>query len=384
MEETRFRRLVEESGCDALLTFGAENFRYMTGATLPFPDNYPERRAVSITPADEGDTCAVVAPPDWVQSIRDQGWLEPIEAYDENEGPFPSEVVKTLVRTLNGMGLAGAKLGFDASRTPAGLLDALRSALPEAKFLPVDDWLTSTRAVKRTEEVALIEKSCEYADRGIIHGLNHLEGTLWGPGYTLPEFAERVRVHVFEDGASGVGHLAVTMGDDTQLEYTPMRGNVKEGQLLRCDVTSHSMGYWSATSRMAFTGEAPPELDDSYYENQALKAYAVELLEPGARCDRVYSQVHGEAEKMGVRLHGTIIGHGVGCSHFEAPYLTDGYPFELKVGNVIAIGVATLGPRRQIIVDRDVYEITPQKPRKLSWYRSWERLYEVTGFRAVH
>jgi hypothetical protein len=57
---------------------------------------------------------------------------------------------------------------------------------------------------------------------------------------------------------------------------------------------------------------------------------------------------------------------------------------ELKIGNVLALGIATLGPRREIIVDRDVYEITHEGARKLSWYRRWDKIYEVTGFRAVH
>ena len=73
-----------------------------------------------------------------------------------------------------------------------------------------------------------------------------------------------------------------------------------------------------------------------------------------------------------------------GCNHFEAPYLMAGNPLELRTGNVLALGVETLGPRREIIVDRDVFEITHEGARKLSWYRCWDRIYEVTGFRAVH
>ena len=64
--------------------------------------------------------------------------------------------------------------------------------------------------------------------------------------------------------------------------------------------------------------------------------------------------------------------------------MDEDYPVELKTGNVIALGISTLGPRREIIVDKDVYEITHSGIRKLSWYRSWDSIYEVTGFRAVH
>jgi Xaa-Pro aminopeptidase len=382
MDETLVRRLVDASGCAAFVVFGADNFRYLTGATLPFAENYPERQAAAIIPA-EGDTCAVVTPVDWLQAVKDQGWMEAAVAYDENEGPHPAAFAKTLAKTLTGMGLAKGKIGYDAERASSGLVEAVK-AVTKAKLVPVDAALYAARAVKNPAEVALIEQSCEFADRGIIHALNHLEGTLWGPGYTVPEYAERVRVHAFESGASGVGHMAVMMGDDTRLVYTPHRGDVDEGLVIRNDITCHSMGYWCSISRMAYTGYAPPEVEDAYAENQYLKHVAEDLLKPGARCDKIYAKVTSEAEKGGTKLHGPIIGYGVGCSHFEAPYLVAGNAEELKTGNVIALGVETLGPRREIIVDRDVYEITHEEAKKLSWYRCWDRIYEVTGFRAVH
>jgi len=382
LDETLVRRLVDASGCAAFVVFGADNFRYLTGATLPFAENYPEKQAAAIIP-DEGDTCAVVTPVDWLQAVKDQGWMEAAVAYDENEGPHPAAFAKTLAKTLAGMGLTKGKVGYDAERASAGLVEAVKAA-SKAKLTPIDAALYKARAVKNPAEVALIEKSCEFADRGIIHALNHLEGTLWGPGYTVPEYAERVRVHAFESGASGVGNIVTTFGDDTRLAYAPHRGDVDEGMLIRNDITAHSMGYWCSISRMAYTGYAPMEVEDAYAENQYLKSVAEEQLLPGARCDKVYAKVASEAEKEGIRLHGAMVGHGVGCSHREAPYIVPGNPDELRVGNVIALGVETLGPSREIIVDRDIYEITPEGAKKLSWYRSWDRIYEVTGFRAVH
>jgi Xaa-Pro aminopeptidase len=382
MDETVVRRLVDTSECSAFVAFGADNFRYLTGATLPFAENYPERQAAAIIPA-EGDTCAVITPVDWLQAVKDQGWMEAAVAYDENDGPHPAAFTKTLAKTLAGMGLTKGKIGYDAERVSAGLIEAVKAAT-KAKLVSVDAALSEARAVKTPAEVALIEQSCEFADRGIIHALNHLEGTLWGSGYTIPEFAERIRVHAFESGASGVGHMAVTMGDDTRLAYAPHRGDVEKGTLIRSDITAHAMGYWCSISRMAYTGYAPPEIEDAYAENQYLKQVAEDLLKPGAHCDKVYAKVTSEAKKVGAKLNGSMIGYGVGCSHRETPYLVSGYPRELKTGNVIALGIETLGPRREIIVDRDVYEITHEGVKKLSWYRSWDRIYEVTGFRAVH
>jgi Xaa-Pro aminopeptidase len=135
---------------------------------------------------------------------------------------------------------------------------------------------------------------------------------------------------------------------------------------------------------MAYTGYPPPEIEDTYYDNQEIKMFAVELLKPGARGDKIFNTIKAEATKVGAKLFGSSVGHGVGCSHNEAPWLNEGSQDELQGGNVISLGVSTLGPRKEVFVDRDVYEITPEGARKLSWYRSWSSIYTVTGFRAVH
>ncbi len=272
------------------------------------------------------------------------------------------------------MGLAKAKLGFDETRATAGLAEAVKAAT-KAKLVPVDGVLSEARAVKNPAEVALIEKSCEFADRGIIHALNHLEGTLWGPGYTVPELVERVRVHAFESGASGVGHMATTVGDDTRLWYAPHRGDVHEGQLIRNDITAHSMGYWCSISRMAYTGYAPPEVEDAYAENQELKQVAVSMLKPGTRCDKVYAKVKSEAEKMGAKPCGPIVGHGVGCSHFEAPYISAKDDTKICPGMAIVIRPVVEGPKGELLWSSDTVVVEEDGPRVVGWYRDWRTPY---------
>jgi len=51
---------------------------------------------------------------------------------------------------------------------------------------------------------------------------------------------------------------------------------------------------------------------------------------------------------------------------------------------VVALDVHTHGPGMELIHDKDVYAITDDGSRKLSWYRDWDRMYAVTGFRATH
>jgi Xaa-Pro dipeptidase len=245
--------------------------------------------------------------------------------------------------------------------------------------------LRDLRIIKTQGEIGFIERACKQADRGIVYALMHLEGVVENPGYTIAEITERIRVHVNENGASGVGLLNSAFGSDGQIYYTPQKGWIKEGELFRMDVSAHYMGYWTNVGRMGVTGKPTPEQENAYKENLKLKATALEMLKPGVACNEVYAHVIRAAEKQAVGFWKEPgIGHGVGASHHEAPYLNLNCSTELKEGMVIALDIHTYGPRQELVHSKDVYAITEEGNRKLSWYKTWDKLYNVYGIRATH
>ncbi len=381
--EDKIKDAVARCDCDAVMAVGADNFNYLSGTVLPFAWNYPERKAVVVLL--KGDEGFVVCPFDWSEAVKDQGWRGEVVAYDENDGMPPDAMVKTLSQVLSYKGMERSKIGVDASRASRGLMEALAERMPQVEWRPVDPLLRGLRIVKTPEEVSLIEAAARHSDRGIVNALNHLEGAVESPGYTIAEFSERVRVHVCESGGSGVGHLSTTIGSDSQLYYTPPRGRFKNGELFRVDVSSHYKGYWAKVGRMGVTGKPTPEQSAAYRDNLRLKAAALETLKPGVACNEVYVNVKKVAERERIPLWAEVgIGHGLGTSHHEPPYLNLSDPTVLREGMVIALDVYTYGPRRELIHSVDAYEVVERGSRLLSWYRDWDRLYAVTGFRAAH
>jgi Xaa-Pro aminopeptidase len=264
-------------------------------------------------------------------------------------------------------------------------MDSLSGKLPKVKWEPVDPMLRDLRVIKTRGEIEFIERVCKQADRGIVYALMHLEGAVDSPGYTVSEITERIRVHVNENGASGVGLLNTAFGSEGQIYYTPQKGWVKDGELFRMDVSAHYMGYWTNLGRMGVTGKPTLEQENAYRENLRLKETALEMLRPGVACNEVYAHVARAAEKQAIGFWKEPgIGHGVGVSHHEAPYLNLSCSTELKEGMVIALDIYTYGPRQELVHNKDVYEITGDGSRKLSWYREWEELYHVYGMRATH
>lgn len=374
---------IKETDYDAVLTMGVDNFNYMTRTVLPFAEYYPSRKAAALLPR-EGTPVAII-PQDWSQAVKDQGWQGETLVYDENQGYETGAFVKAIEELIVGIGLDKNKIGFDAARVSKGLMDSLSGKLPNVEWEQADPMIRDLRIIKTKGEIEFIERASKQADRGIVYALMHLEGAVENPGYTVAEITERIRVHVNENGASGVGLLNSAFGSEGQIYYTPQRGWVKEGELFRMDVSAHYMGYWTNVGRMGVVGDPSPEQENAYRENLKLKQTALEMIKPGVACNEVYAHVARAAEKQAIGFWKEPgIGHGVGASHHEPPYLNLSCSTELKEGMVLALDIYTYGPRQELIHSKDIYAITEEGNRKLSWYKAWDKLYHVYGHRATH
>jgi len=264
-------------------------------------------------------------------------------------------------------------------------MDQLSARLPRVKWVASDDLFRALRLRKSPEEIELIETASKHSELGIIGALNHMEGSMDEFGYTLSEFSERIRVHAFEAGASGVGHVATLQGEECQRLYAPPAGKFRPDQLVRMEITNHFWGYWSDAARMVFMGQPTQRQLSVYRKNLDLKRAAEAMLKAGARCDEIFEHVRQWAKSEKIDLwEDAGIGHGVGVSEREAPYLTPGDRTVLKPGMVLVLAIYSHGPDRELICSKDTYEILPTGARLLSWYRNWDRLYAVIGFRAAH
>lgn len=380
---TKIRQTVEKKDCDAIVAVGVDNATYLSGCVFPFADNYLDREAVLVQ-TKEGEA-SVICPFDWAQAIRDQGWEESLVTYDENAGMPPTAVVKVLATVLSDQGIARGKVGLDTSRASKRFIDELVSSLPGVDWVSCDQMFRDLRIIKTKVEVDLLETAAKQSDKGIIGALNHLEGAVDVPGYTIAEFSERVRVHIIEFDGSGIGHLATLQGTDMGQYYVPQRGTFCPGNLVRIDVTNHYLGYWSNAGRMAIIGQPTVGQAKAYEDNLVLKAAAQKVLKPRVHCNQVFHEVEKTAEETGIRYwHEVGIGHGVGVSQREAPYLNHSDTTLLEPGMVLVLDIYTYGPLGELIHSKDTYEIVEGGSRLISWYKNWDRLYAVTGFRAAH
>ncbi|MDP6048663.1 MAG: M24 family metallopeptidase [Candidatus Bathyarchaeota archaeon] len=368
---------------DALLVIGVDNFTYVSHLILPFASNYPDRQAV-VLHTKEG-LGGIACPIDWEEAVRDQGWNGELVAYDENKDLPPKALIGTIKVLMARLGLEKAKIGIDETRASKQFIDNLKQIISDVEWIPFDSVLRDLRLLKTPQEVKLIESAAYQSELGIITALMHLEGTVAVPGYTINEFTERVRVHVFEFGGTGVEHMATQVGAAAQMFYTAQRGWIKEGDLARIDITNHLKGYWSNAGRMAVIGNPTHEQSAAFENNLRIKSVALATLKSGTKCNEAFAEVKKKAYELGIPFFEEAgIGHGVGVSHREAPFLNSLDETVLRPGMVIALDVYTYGPEKELIHSKDIYKITESSPTLLSWYKTWDKLYSVIGFRSTH
>ena len=381
--KVKIRQALLTQDVDALVAVDVDSVTYLSGCVLPFVDSYPDRNMVLIQ--TKKDKAVIICPFDWAEAIRDQGWEGDLEIYDENASPPPEAAVKTFVTALTRLRLTSGKLSLDVSRVPQRFLELLRTSLPGVDWVFMDTLIRELRMIKTKAEIKLLETAALQSDKGLLGALQHLEGAVEFPGYTLSEFSERVRVHTIEYGGSGIGHLATLQGKDAIQPYVLEHGIFHMNNLVRMEVTTHHLGYWSNASRMAVIGSPSAEQTKAYQDNLSLKSAAIQALRPGIPCEQVFEEVLNSATKANLRFRQEAgVGHGVGIGHREAPYLHPGDITPLQPGMVIALDIQSYGPLGELIRSKDTYEIVEDGSRLLSWHKDWNRLYAVTGFRAAH
>lgn len=370
---------------DAFITKSPADISYLIGIIFPYPDQSPFSAA--LVASKDSDVYTLILPVEWECVLKSFTWKGKTKTYSINDGS-PEKAFRDALKTVIGsMQISGKKVAIDYSGWTVGEMRYLKENFPDMTICNLDKMLMEMREIKSPDEIENIKIAAHIADRGMIGALNHVEGTVGNVGYTNAEFLERVRVHAIEFGANCIGHLNLSTGPTGHSWYTPIDdlSLVRAGNTVRADYSVMYNGCWATCGRMFFTGKPGPKAADAYAENMLLKEFAVSILKPGIRVAEFFEAVCLKADEEGIELLSDDgLGHGVGMSEYEMPYLTEDNDEVLKTGMVIALDVKTIGSKNELIHSVDIYELTEDGNRKLSDFREWNTLYRIDGVRSTH
>jgi Xaa-Pro dipeptidase len=259
-----------EAGLDGLLAYGPrhrrENVRYLTGARLRSPVVF------AYLPL-EGAPLAFVDSGSDVDAVLAAGHVEDVRPLFE----LPS--------------IASGRLGIThAALLPAASLRALEGA----DVVSATRLMDRVRLVKSRREIECLQRCGRICDEAWATLLSALR-----PGVAEYELRMEVEAAVHAAGAEDNVMLVASGGDEVRHMSSPGGRRVREGDMVRAEVTPQVDGYWAQICRSAIVGSPTTAQRESFELFDEATAAGLDALRPGVTAHEV-----AKAENDVMRRHG--------------------------------------------------------------------------------
>ena len=328
LEEIR-RRLQEAMarlGLSAMVIVAPENVCWITGVVIPSQRTVRHRHAIVLVPRDSEAELIVV---DVEQGLaRAKAEVARITSYNE----FTQQPVLVLAERIRARGLRGA-MGIEAGYLNYADYRLLEQALDGvARLVPVDEVLARLRMIKTPGEVARLRRAAQVAEQAAYGGLQ-----AWWPGMTEADVARRIADVFSAAGGDSLTMLSVTAGERTpMLNGPPTRREIRPGDVVRIDVIGTVENYICDVARTAVVGRPTEEQERLWGRLVDCRYWLLDVIRPGASTRAIFQAY---AEKMDAWGLPTLqfVGHGLGLTLHEEPYLNAYSDTILEEGMVLAI-----------------------------------------------
>lgn len=225
-------------------------------------------------------------------------------------------------------------VGFEDETISYRAFNNYKTAL-SCEFKPIGNYLTEVRNVKTDEEILLLKKANEIAEKSFLELLNHIKA-----GKTEKELQAYFDYTMAKNGSDGLSFDTILLtGAHTSLPHgVPSDRKIKNGDFVLVDFGATYKGYHSDMTRTVAVGSATSEMREMYYLVLKAQLAGINALKAGVPCADVYKEAYDvlEEKSMGKYFRHSL-GHGVGLDIHEgynsSPRSTDVY----KVNNVTSV-----------------------------------------------
>ena len=151
------------------------------------------------------------------------------------------------------------------------------------------------------------------------------------------------------------------------------------GEMVRLQMVSALDGYWSDASRMLVMGDPSPQQKAAYEQVVTLRNVALEQIRPEVAAHDVYRAIREAADAHGIDLVDDLgVGHGVGVTAYEPPYLNASDGTILRAGMVLVLDLITRRTNWQLLRSKDTLVVTEDGCRIVGWYKDWREPYRAS------
>lgn len=256
------------------------------------------------------------------------------------------------------------KLGFEAQHLSYDSWHRLSQALPTIDLVPTNGLVEALRAQKDNQELTLLKKAIDLADKGAEFLRTYLI-----PGREEREVALELEFFLRKQGAEGPAFpFIVASGVRGSLPHAEVSHNeLRAGDLVTIDFGAVYKGYHSDLTRTYALGPPTSKQESIYQIVLEAQAKAIACAGPGVLCAEVDKAARDVITKAGYgEYFGHSTGHGVGLAIHEEPRLSSKATDVLLPNTVVTVEPGIYLPGWGGVRTEDIILITEQGAEVLS------------------
>jgi Xaa-Pro aminopeptidase len=356
-------RMVEE-GFDALLVVGNSE----DSASLSYLANYRPHfgQSILLVPA-AGEPVLVsnaILHGEPMHSLHWDVIFDDLRPAAARSGAPPGTLVELLVEAIDELELRDKTLALASpANMPLAIGLELRERLPEVSWADGTLCLLRLRAIKSPREIEYFRRACRISHIALEAGMTACE-----PGTSEREVANVIHATLMAEGSEKIGFdTAVSSGPRAGLKHAdPTAREMQPGDMVFLDTGAVVGGYHADLSRTLVAGQAGGDEQAMLDASVEMFRECLRVIRPGAPVRDIYRAAERVARRSGFSTDymPNGLGHGLGLSLFEMPFLGPTDESLLEEGMVFALepmlvryGVGTAVVEESILVTADGCEV---------------------------
>jgi Xaa-Pro dipeptidase len=347
------RAAMQAQALDALVIASPENIAYTADVAVPSQTIVRHRLVYCLVPSQGAPEMIVVNIEE--SFVRSSASIEQVIAYNE----FTEDPTQLLAGRLQEAGLSQGRIGVELTALSAKSFETLRKALPRASLVAIDDLLSELRMIKTPGELVRLRTIGKAAERAARWAFEQAH-----VGMTEIELGQLITERYLAEGGDRLTMLVVAAGERSGLaNAAPTRRPLRYGDIVRVDVIGTGQHYYSDVARTAVVGKASDEQLRAWSYMVEARKVALEAIRPGQSTREMYQRYAGQMEGWGLPPI-KFLGHGLGLTLHEEPYIGPYTDIRLQPGMVLCIEPLCWYPDRwgvqyedELIVTEDGYEL---------------------------
>lgn len=312
------RKTMRAGGYDALVALSQDNVTYTAGFLVPSHASNRFRRTITVIAGDAFATQIVVSV-EWDQAAARSRFSD-VRSYDQ----FSDNPADVLADALIEAGCGAGRIAIELDFMPAIDFIRLSERLPEARFEECKDLYFGARMVKTDEEVGILRRVGRLTETVMHETFKAIR-----PGMTELDVARRLVDGMIAGGSSNFKYRVGSGVNSSITNCGTTDNKISAGDIVRIEVLGDLENYRSNVTRTVVVGKPNARQKRLWAALILAREAAKELTVPGAAVADLYATYVRVCRAHDIEPTLRFLGHGIGQTVHEEPYITDGRDIRL-------------------------------------------------------